>query len=126
MRLMTGWKSEMTDTDLAKKIEHEHDYYKLTEEDNECTKRLREMFKEWQCDTCKKNGPGACSATEANARAYIEMPDGSRKYFCQIGCLLMQLSDHDMHAFILSQFDNVGDYLRNAQIPYLTGPVNIK
>jgi hypothetical protein len=114
----------MVDTGLVKKI-NEHDYYEPTEEDIEPIKRLREMFKEWQCDACKKDGPGACKVTKENARAYFQRADGSIKYFCQIGCLLMQLSDHDMHAFILSQFDNIGDYLRNAQIPYLRDPVNL-
>lgn len=101
-------------------------YYKLTEEDRKGIEKIRERFREWQCDACKRDGPGACSATKKDARAYIEMPDGTIKYFCQIGCLLLRLSDEDMNALVLSQFDRVGDYLRQADIPYLEDPVGRK
>ena len=101
-------------------------YYKLTEEDRKGIEKAKKMFREWQCDACKRDGPGACSATKENARAYIQREDGTIKYFCQIGCLLLRLSEEDMHALVLSQFDRVGDYLRQEGIPYLEDPVSTK
>lgn len=56
---------------------------------------LLEQLRKWQCEPCEpcKNGDNSkCpKSIEEGAKAYIEEPDGSRRYFCCVGCMLLEV-----------------------------------
>lgn len=75
--------------------------------------KILEMWKEEQCDDCR-NGR-SCSANKENAACYTVDEDGNEKYYCFIGCMLLQMDEESRNKVIRSQFDVNGHYekLRN-------------
>ena len=72
--------------------------------------KIRDMLKQWQCTDCQSGNFSHCNHTFENGKAFMEKPDGTRQYFCNIGCLLLQLDDEDMTHVIESQFNREGHY----------------
>jgi len=68
--------------------------------------QFREMWRAEQCEACQAEGPGACSCTKENAVAFMEdVETGERKYFCCVGCMLLQMNDHQLKRFTERQFE---------------------
>lgn len=78
--------------------------------------RLRELFRGWVCDSCRAGDFSKCRVKREDARAYIQGPDGKIRYFCQVGCLLLQLGDEAFEHAVVSQYNREGHYhqLRNS------------
>lgn len=80
----------------------------------------REILKIGKCKNCQEGRFDLCQITEAQFKrhggAFIQRPDGTRKYFCNLGCAVLILSnremDHVANAFVSPE----GHYeqLRNA------------
>lgn len=86
----------------------------VTESEREGISWLREFFRSRQCDDCKAGR--LCKCTRADAQAYLEnLETGERKYFCYVGCAMLQLDDEDFKHFSVSQFDNEGHYEKLAR-----------
>ena len=56
---------------------------------------FRKLLQSWQSEPCKRGDYSHCPSAD-KAKAYLEKPDGSRQYFCWIGCPLLMLSDEDI------------------------------
>ena len=69
---------------------------------------IRSYFQSQRCDKCKRGEP--CGCTRKDAKAYLEAPDGTRRYFCYMGCLLLLLDDENLKHAIESEFNSEGHY----------------
>ena len=82
--------------------------------------KLRDLLKEWQCDACKVGDYSKCNHTKEDAKAFIQNREtGEIKYFCCIGCLLLQLETNELKRIVEDTFNRDGDYrMINAACEY--------
>jgi len=75
---------------------------------------LREWLEFWRGD-CKCKDP-KYKCNHKDGPAFIEGPGGKRRYFCHVGCALLQLDNKNLKKAVEYQFNDEGHYetLRNS------------
>ncbi len=68
------------------------------------------LLDHWHKNKCIK----PCSANASNAKASIEEKPGSVRYYCCVGCMMLDLEDDGRREFIESQFNVKGHYSKLA------------
>lgn len=71
--------------------------------------KFRELLEVWRAKGCKSKGAD-CNCNHQDGPAFIEGPDGKRKYFCHVGCALLQFDNKSMKKIVEYQFNNEGHY----------------
>lgn len=66
------------------------DVPKLTKKDLSIYYKNQRERKRWQCEACRQGKK--CPCTEKDGVAFIEYPNGKRRWFCHAGCMLTHLS----------------------------------
>ena len=100
---------------MTTKKQAEEDYNSLPKNkasDKELWKWWKGRLKAWQCDDCR-NGR-KCKCKKKDAKVYMENERGKRKYFCNIGCIILLLSDKEAKSFIDRQINVEGHYEKMA------------
>ncbi len=72
-----------------------------------------DMWKKEQCDSCRRGDRKKCGTVE-NAVCYRQEPNGIRRYYCFVGCMMLDLiengTEEDVRGLVESQFNVEGHY----------------
>ena len=55
---------------------------------------IKAHWRLYQCPACRAGDRSQCQATREDSRADMTAPDGTKKYYCFIGCALLDILDN--------------------------------
>lgn len=71
------------------------------------SKNLRKLLLYGKCESCQKGDFSHCGTVErkSDSKAFVEDEAGVRKWYCNMGCILLQLTDEEIkkvhHGFVV-------------------------
>ena len=79
-----------------------------------------EALKLGKCKACQEGRLEDCTADKKTAKAFIEGPDGKKKYFCNLGCILLQLNQKGRAQLFEGEVGPQGHYEKTIGSMYST------